>query len=201
MRFCAARRAASAARVRSIRATASAGVSERSSSASARARVAAELSTGVCRRIPRKHAAEHRFAISCARGSRSVQVPPRAQYERGSSQGILDPDERLLRCHGASTPVRPIAGSCSGEAAGELVDGALLHLGVGDLTCQEAEKALGVDPRTITVGIEDVTAPSVKLGRRGDSAREVPASVRRRHDCRLTNRGAIPVISRLVHLK
>ena len=31
---------------------------------------------------------------------------------------------------------------------------------------REAAQALGVDPRTITVGIEDGTIPSVKLGRR-----------------------------------
>lgn len=29
-----------------------------------------------------------------------------------------------------------------------------------------AAEALGVDPRTITVGIEDGTIPSVKIGRR-----------------------------------
>lgn len=34
------------------------------------------------------------------------------------------------------------------------------------ITRQEAAQALGVDPRTITVGIEDGTIPSVKLGRR-----------------------------------
>ena len=34
------------------------------------------------------------------------------------------------------------------------------------ITGQEAAQALGVDPRTITVGIEDGTIPSVKLGRR-----------------------------------
>lgn len=47
-------------------------------------------------------------------------------------------------------------------------------LGIDDLrrrrslviTRQEAAEALGVDPRTITVGIEDGTIPSVKLGRR-----------------------------------
>ena len=47
-------------------------------------------------------------------------------------------------------------------------------LGIDDLrgrrslviTRQEAAQALGVDPRTITVGIEDGTIPSVKLGRR-----------------------------------
>lgn len=47
-------------------------------------------------------------------------------------------------------------------------------LGIDDLrrrrslviTRQEAAEALGVDPRTITVGIEDGTIPSVKIGRR-----------------------------------
>lgn len=47
-------------------------------------------------------------------------------------------------------------------------------LGIGDLrrrralviTRQEAARALGVDPRTITVGIEDGTIPSDQLGRR-----------------------------------
>ncbi|MFV0372482.1 helix-turn-helix domain-containing protein [Microbacterium sp.] len=34
------------------------------------------------------------------------------------------------------------------------------------MTRQEAAQALGVDPRTITVGIEDGTILSVKLGRR-----------------------------------
>lgn len=34
------------------------------------------------------------------------------------------------------------------------------------ITRQEAAQALGVDPRTITVGIEDGTILSVKLGRR-----------------------------------
>lgn len=34
------------------------------------------------------------------------------------------------------------------------------------ITRQEAAEALGVDPRTITVSIEDGTIPSVKLGRR-----------------------------------
>ncbi|MFV0374799.1 helix-turn-helix domain-containing protein [Microbacterium sp.] len=34
------------------------------------------------------------------------------------------------------------------------------------ITRQEATEALGVDPRTITVGIEDGTIPSVKIGRR-----------------------------------
>ncbi|WP_454151039.1 helix-turn-helix domain-containing protein [Microbacterium lacticum] len=34
------------------------------------------------------------------------------------------------------------------------------------ITRQEAAQALGVDPRTITVGIEEGTIPSVKLGRR-----------------------------------
>lgn len=34
------------------------------------------------------------------------------------------------------------------------------------ITRQEAAEALGVDPRTVTVGIEDGTIPSVKLGRR-----------------------------------
>jgi excisionase family DNA binding protein len=47
-------------------------------------------------------------------------------------------------------------------------------LGIDDLrrqrglviTRQEAAEALGVDPRTVTVGIEDGTIPSVKIGRR-----------------------------------
>lgn len=47
-------------------------------------------------------------------------------------------------------------------------------LGIDDLrrrrslviTRQEAAEALGVDPRTITVGIEDGTIPSVKIDRR-----------------------------------
>ncbi|WP_447942862.1 helix-turn-helix domain-containing protein [Microbacterium aurum] len=47
-------------------------------------------------------------------------------------------------------------------------------LGIDDLrrrrslviTRQEAAEALGVDPRKITVGIEDGTIPSVKIGRR-----------------------------------
>lgn len=34
------------------------------------------------------------------------------------------------------------------------------------ITRTAAAAALGVDPRTITVGIEDGTIPSVKLGRR-----------------------------------
>ena len=34
------------------------------------------------------------------------------------------------------------------------------------ITRQEAAEALGVDPRTITVSINDGTIPSVKLGRR-----------------------------------
>lgn len=34
------------------------------------------------------------------------------------------------------------------------------------ITRQEAAEALSVDPRTITVSIEDGTIPSVKLGRR-----------------------------------
>ena len=34
------------------------------------------------------------------------------------------------------------------------------------ITRQEAAEALGVDPRTVTVGIEDGTIPSVKVGRR-----------------------------------
>lgn len=34
------------------------------------------------------------------------------------------------------------------------------------ITRQEAAEALGVDPGTITVGIEDGTIPSVKIGRR-----------------------------------
>lgn len=34
------------------------------------------------------------------------------------------------------------------------------------ITRQEAAEALGVDPRTITVGIDDGAIPSVKLGRR-----------------------------------
>lgn len=33
-------------------------------------------------------------------------------------------------------------------------------------TRKDAAEALGVDPRTITVGINDGTIPSVKLGRR-----------------------------------
>ncbi|MCH6470397.1 helix-turn-helix domain-containing protein [Sinomonas terrae] len=47
-------------------------------------------------------------------------------------------------------------------------------LGIDDLRARrslvisrkEAAEALGVDPRTITVGIQDGTIPSVKLGRR-----------------------------------
>lgn len=34
------------------------------------------------------------------------------------------------------------------------------------ITRTEAAQALGVDPRTITAGIENGTLPSVKLGRR-----------------------------------
>lgn len=34
------------------------------------------------------------------------------------------------------------------------------------ITRKDAAEALGVDPRTITVGINDGTIPSVKLGRR-----------------------------------
>ena len=34
------------------------------------------------------------------------------------------------------------------------------------ITRTEAARALGVDPRTITAGIENGTLPSVKLGRR-----------------------------------
>lgn len=34
------------------------------------------------------------------------------------------------------------------------------------ITRKEAAQALGVDPRTITIGIGDGTIPSVKLGRR-----------------------------------
>ena len=34
------------------------------------------------------------------------------------------------------------------------------------ITSKDAAEALGVDPRTITVGINDGTIPSVKLGRR-----------------------------------
>ncbi len=40
------------------------------------------------------------------------------------------------------------------------------------ITRQEAAEALGVDPRTITVSIEDGTIPSVKLGRRTVIPRE-----------------------------
>ena len=34
------------------------------------------------------------------------------------------------------------------------------------ITRKDAAEALGVDPRTITVGINDGTIPTVKLGRR-----------------------------------
>lgn len=34
------------------------------------------------------------------------------------------------------------------------------------ITRKEAAAALGVDPRTVTVGIEDGTIPAIKLGRR-----------------------------------
>ncbi|WP_448071890.1 helix-turn-helix domain-containing protein [Georgenia yuyongxinii] len=34
------------------------------------------------------------------------------------------------------------------------------------ITRKEVAEALGVDPRTVTVGIEDGTIPSVKIGRR-----------------------------------
>ena len=34
------------------------------------------------------------------------------------------------------------------------------------ITRTEAARALGVDPRTVTAGIENGTLPSVKLGRR-----------------------------------
>ena len=34
------------------------------------------------------------------------------------------------------------------------------------ITSKDAAEALGVDPRTITVGINDGTIPTVKLGRR-----------------------------------
>lgn len=34
------------------------------------------------------------------------------------------------------------------------------------ITRLEAAQALGVDPRTVTVGIEDGTIPSVRIGRR-----------------------------------
>lgn len=34
------------------------------------------------------------------------------------------------------------------------------------ITRKEVAEALGVDPRTVTVGIEDGTIPSVRIGRR-----------------------------------
>lgn len=34
------------------------------------------------------------------------------------------------------------------------------------ITRKDAAAALGVDPRTVTVGIEDGTIPAIKLGRR-----------------------------------
>jgi len=40
------------------------------------------------------------------------------------------------------------------------------RLGASIITFTEAAHALGVDPRTVTVGIDNGTIPAVKLGRR-----------------------------------